>query len=181
MSNDDESEQICKPFPGWFPPPVGLSEIKRVFGDIKLRKTSSGSYTIVEPARWESDNMTIVKVVGYDRPLFVNRSIAPFIVEGFRQCNALNDGYKIVRLGFFNPRFKGTDSGALSLHSWGVAFDLNPDANPMVRVAKGEDRSVLKRDLPDAWIQIFKSLGFVWGGDFKNHYDPMHFQYAKGY
>jgi peptidoglycan hydrolase-like protein with peptidoglycan-binding domain len=54
-----------------------------------------------------------------------------------------------------------------SVHSWGVAFDIN--ANP--RPGKVH---------PDL-VKHFKEWGFSWGGDFKGNFDPMHFQYASGY
>ena len=54
-----------------------------------------------------------------------------------------------------------------SVHSWGIAFDIN--ANP--RPGKVH---------PDL-VKHFKEWGFTWGGDFKGNFDPMHFQYASGY
>jgi peptidoglycan hydrolase-like protein with peptidoglycan-binding domain len=54
-----------------------------------------------------------------------------------------------------------------SVHSWGIAFDIN--ANP--RPGKVH---------PDL-VKHFKEWGFTWGGDFKSNFDPMHFQYASGY
>jgi D-alanyl-D-alanine carboxypeptidase len=72
-----------------------------------------------------------------------------------RQC-------KSARTGRFIP-------GCVSLHSWGIAVDINPgrlnattDGQPLAGVRK-----------------IFISYGFVWGRTFKSNVDPPHFQYAK--
>ena len=66
--------------------------------------------------------------------------------------------------GCFYPRFiAGTSQ--LSLHSFGIALDLNVPGNQ--RGTVGEmDRTV---------VSIFKKWGFAWGGDW-NYTDPMHFQ-----
>ena len=68
--------------------------------------------------------------------------------------------------GCYYPRYIGRDaSNGLSLHSWGIAVDLNVPGNQ--RGTVGEmDRRV---------VAIFKKWGFAWGGDW-NYTDPMHFE-----
>lgn len=71
--------------------------------------------------------------------------------------------------GCYVPRFIASDpSKGLSLHTWGMAVDLNVPGN--LRGTTGEmDRRV---------VNIFKNWGFAWGGDW-NYTDPMHFELAK--
>jgi hypothetical protein len=71
--------------------------------------------------------------------------------------------------GCYVPRFIASDpSKGLSLHTWGMAVDLNVPGN--LRGTSGEmDRRV---------VSIFKKWGFAWGGDW-NYTDPMHFEMAK--
>ena len=71
--------------------------------------------------------------------------------------------------GCYYPRFIANDPGkGLSLHSWGIAVDLNVPGNQ--RGTVGEmDRRV---------VAIFKKWGFAWGGDW-SYTDPMHFEMAK--
>ena len=71
--------------------------------------------------------------------------------------------------GCYFPRFIGYDPAkGLSLHSWGIAVDLNVPGN--LRGTVGEmDRGV---------VAIFKKWGFAWGGDW-NYTDPMHFELAS--
>lgn len=69
--------------------------------------------------------------------------------------------------GCYYPRFIA-GSTQPSLHSFGIALDLNVPGNQ--RGTVGEmDRSV---------VQIFKKWGFAWGGDW-SFTDPMHFELAR--
>lgn len=70
--------------------------------------------------------------------------------------------------GCYAPRFIGSDpSNGVSLHTWGIAVDLNVAGNQ--RGTRGEiDRRV---------VAVFKKWGFAWGGDWARP-DPMHFELA---
>jgi hypothetical protein len=71
--------------------------------------------------------------------------------------------------GCYYPRYIAHDPAkGLSLHSWGIAVDLNTPGNQ--RGTVGEmDRRV---------VSIFKRWGFAWGGDW-SYTDPMHFEMAE--
>ncbi len=71
--------------------------------------------------------------------------------------------------GCYYPRYiNRSPEYGLSLHSWGIAVDLNVPGN--LRGTVGEmDRTV---------VTIFKKWGFAWGGDW-SYTDPMHFEMAK--
>jgi hypothetical protein len=139
--------------------------------------------------------------------LIVNKAIAEEIVEIFTELYEAK--YPIERMvlvdeydaddnnsmaannsSAFNYRvIEGTNR--VSLHSFGMAIDINPYYNPYVhevdgeRVvtpvegAKYEDRSL---DCPyyiqseDICYQAFIKRGFTWGGDWKNTKDYQHFQ-----
>jgi hypothetical protein len=68
--------------------------------------------------------------------------------------------------GCYYPRYIGRDpANGLSLHSWGIAVDLNVPGN--LRGTTGEiDRGV---------VEVFKRWGMAWGGDW-SYTDPMHFE-----
>ncbi|GAB2745109.1 M15 family metallopeptidase [Nocardioides pakistanensis] len=70
--------------------------------------------------------------------------------------------------GCYAPRFiAGDPAKGLSLHTWGIAVDLNVQGN--LRGTTGEiDRRV---------VEVFKRWGFAWGGDW-SYTDPMHFELA---
>ncbi len=71
--------------------------------------------------------------------------------------------------GCYVPRFIAHDpSKGLSLHTWGIAVDINVPGNQRGTVGQ-MDRQV---------VGIFKRWGFAWGGDW-SYTDPMHFELAR--
>jgi hypothetical protein len=73
--------------------------------------------------------------------------------------------------GCYNFRAKRGNPKSLSMHSYGIAIDLDAAHNAF----KGHTRR-----MPDAAVHIFKDNGAVWGGDWSpGSYDPMHFQWAR--
>jgi len=72
--------------------------------------------------------------------------------------------------GGFNFR-KITDGQSLSLHSFGIAIDWDPENNPR--------KKPLTRTLPDWWYDIWKAHGWSDGRHFPTP-DPMHVQFATG-
>lgn len=68
--------------------------------------------------------------------------------------------------GCFNPRYIDRDaSRGLSLHSWGIAVDLN---------VPGNQRGTVGEIDPEV-VAVMKRWGFAWGGDWA-FTDPMHFE-----
>lgn len=60
-------------------------------------------------------------------------------------------------------------SSAPSVHSWGLAIDINAVTNWMGRQDRG--------DIP-VWLEnLFAEFGFDWGGNWESRPDPMHFEF----
>lgn len=72
--------------------------------------------------------------------------------------------------GCYNLRYVRGRDGIMSLHSWGIAIDLNAADNPL-----GGDSS-WSNEFVDAWEKI----GWSWGGRFHRP-DPQHFQWAGSF
>lgn len=88
-----------------------------------------------------------------------------YVTQGYERV------YPIRQLGCFVPRHKMNDpKRSLSLHSYGIAIDVNWRTNP---VGKNGDMS---KDL----IRIFRRYGWTWGGSWRRPKDPMHFEYYSG-
>jgi hypothetical protein len=68
--------------------------------------------------------------------------------------------------GCYAPR-RIQPSGTLSLHSWGLAVDLNAASNPVGGDSNQDPRLV----------RAMERHGFSWGGDFQTVPDPMHFEF----
>jgi hypothetical protein len=70
------------------------------------------------------------------------------------------------------------DSDRLSMHSFGIAVDLNAGLTEYWKWKyKNETDDVTYRNsLPYAIAQVFERHGFIWGGKWY-HYDTMHFEY----
>lgn len=56
-----------------------------------------------------------------------------------------------------------------SNHSWGLAFDINADRNPM--------GNPLRTDMPNWMPVLWASQGFRWGGTYAGRKDSMHYEY----
>lgn len=70
--------------------------------------------------------------------------------------------------GCWVPRFIGRDSTrGLSLHSWGIAFDLNVATNQLGT----------EGDMDPRVVDVMARWGFAWGGLWSDP-DPMHFELA---
>ncbi len=69
--------------------------------------------------------------------------------------------------GCFNIR-KIKGSAQMSLHSWGMAIDINASGNGLGQ------QPIISPEL----VQCFLDAGFDWGGNFKR-LDGMHFQLAQ--
>jgi len=103
----------------------------------------------------------------FGRPITVNALIVPYLDRVQTDIQDKKINYSFDNVQAFNLRAK-RDGGGLSLHSWGIALDINPERNP-----QGGDS-----DIPPAVIDIFKKHGFFWGGDWTGQdRDPMHFEW----
>ncbi len=159
-------------------PPNGLSAILATFGNIYEYLRDDGS---LDP-RWEGEQLAQASL-----PFPIPLSWAPSQSVRAIQCHAkLVDTFAGVFKaieerglkeslrtygGCFNFRSKRT-SGKLSVHSWGIAIDLNPDSNP-----QGSSG-----DMDPTVVEVFREFGFKWGGDWAGRSkDPMHFQFCTGY
>lgn len=96
----------------------------------------------------------------------VNASAAPRFI-GFLKALS-KTGYKIHSLGGLNVRpIDGTNT--YSLHSYGLAIDINPSENP---VSYGRPVTNLPRGIG----RLAAKYGLVWGGDWHGQKkDAMHF------
>ena len=79
--------------------------------------------------------------------------------------------------GCFNIRKKRGLNSA-SLHSWGIAIDINASDNPLGKTRE-ELVAMGKKPFSEGFLQCFRDAGFTCGADWKNRPDFMHMELAN--
>jgi hypothetical protein len=140
------------------------SRAAKAFGAFSYRWYDDG--TIEPDARWVSQNIVRATVPIIGR-VTCHRLMVPQLRAALAEVQAAGLAHLIRTFdGCYVPRFIERDpSHAISLHTWGIAIDL--DASTNQRGVRGTmDQRV---------VDIFKRWGFRWGGDW-SYTDPMHFE-----
>lgn len=148
---------------------------------------------VLYPEYWSTDQMIRVG------QLVVHKAIEGRIQKGFAQLCAArfpianmvpivaydwNDEHSMAanNTSAFNHRnIAGTNR--LSLHGYGLAFDLNPLWNPCrldgVWKPEGARFDPRQPGALEVWVvQLWEDMGFDWGGRWTNPLDMHHFQMA---
>lgn len=103
------------------------------------------------------------------KKIYCNKDLAPLLKKALE--NLISTG-KIQELktwdGCFNIR-KKRGLSSMSLHSWGLAVDLNAAWNGLGT----------KGNMSAGFVKCFTDAGFEWGGNWSGRCDPMHFQIAE--
>ncbi len=124
------------------------------------------------------DSANLVNIVFLGKGVTVHKSIvADLQIIDTAWKNSTNPAirnYRINSVGGFNPRSATGTSTTPSAHAFGLAIDINPSANPYVNSS-----SPCTTDMPLAFVQLFTSRGFGWGGYWKTKKDAMHFSRAS--
>lgn len=119
--------------------------------------------------------LTRVEFLG--RSFKVNQYVAPYLLEANRRLADAGVSYRAESGGGYHfrrtwgrPAETETTTEELSLHSWGVAIDINPGQNP--------PHSDGSTNVPPEMVSIMRDCGWAWGGNWRgDQYDPMHFQF----
>lgn len=168
-----------------------------LFGEFEFRHTPvpSNPEKIEILGGWEQENIVTVRVPQLDRCLFAAGAHYAVRETGVIKCHRLAEAAFLELFarwgeaglldriltcaGAFNARLKRGHTKAkpanLSNHSWGTAIDLNAWENPLGHVPVGIGSRGAVREL----VGIANSLGFFWGGHYKNRPDGMHFELAR--
>ncbi len=107
----------------------------------------------------------------------INRQFIPSLQRidaRWRQMGASR--YRVTSVGGYNCRnIAGTNRR--SNHAYGIAVDINPAQNPHTFPG---DRNYGQTNMPPEFVQLFRSEGWGWGGNWNSSKDTMHFSKATG-
>lgn len=186
-----ELERTVERTPG---PPL-LRDIVKVFGNPGTKQRPNKA--------WRKANIITVRdLPGVPSKWFFkcHTLIEPALREGLRRAEERSK-YKIERAGCFVLRhIRHNPSNPLSLHSWGVAIDIDAKYNRARKFRKGSGpvpftpawRALWPYGVDKQFVEAMESAGFRWGGvwgkrgdDFEErskrckYFDPMHFEYIS--
>ncbi|UCC74922.1 MAG: M15 family metallopeptidase [Gemmatimonadota bacterium] len=125
----------------------------------------------------------------------VHKAVEPYLREGLRRAQLSAPEYQIERLGGYVWRaIRHRRGNPLSMHSWGIAIDIDPHRNFSRKFAKGEGpeawspayMAIWPDGLPEPFVRAMQSCGFAWGSDWDEdglshdhtYYDAMHFEWV---
>jgi hypothetical protein len=112
----------------------------------------------------------IVAVARAGVTFYLRREIAP-LVATLLEATEKRYGYDVKpgqSWGFACRPIAGTRTP--SNHSWGLAVDINSQANPM--------GAAFRSNIPPAVVKMWWDCGFYWGGWYRSRSDAMHFEYV---
>ena len=140
------------------------SRAAQAFGAFSYRYFPDG--TIQPDARWVNGNIVTDTVPILGR-VTCHRLMFPQLRGALADVQAAGLASSLHTYnGCYVPRFiERNPAHAISLHTWGIAIDL--DASTNYRGIKGT--------MDPKVVEIFKRWGFRWGGDW-SYTDPMHFE-----
>ena len=144
------------------------SQAARQFGTLSYRVNPDGKVE-VDP-EWVRKNI-VTQAVPIIGRMTCNRLMFSQLIGALNEIVAAGLGDTIhpgQYEGCYWPKLI-EDSDHLSMHAWGLAFDINVPTNQ--RMTHG--------DQDPRMVAIFKKWGFRWGGDWKGTPDPMHFELAS--
>lgn len=148
------------------PIPKSLEEVIDIFGKIEYKDTNKGNITITNG--WANVNMVKIDLP-IVRKKWIHRKLVNAFTDSLTQIAEAGLDHRIAQFGTWSPRHKMHDiHKPLSLHSWGIACDIN----------WAQNRYGTNGNMHPKIVEAFEKHGFSWGGRWKTK-DPMHFEYYE--
>lgn len=172
--------------PAEFEFPRSRSGVQRVYGNPSWTKTGKGRGVDLDDA-WVHKSIRSFRLHTGKR-VRMHRLVGDRMVELFEQA-CTESGYCPSSVQTYVPRvIGGTDR--LSYHAIGIAFDVNPRANPWSGRLPNGELSELRKNMAEcdadgrsSFVKCYEDAGVTWGGRWsykgkKGWGDDMHFQFA---
>lgn len=167
------------------PPPGHLSraELVKIYGD-------PGHGADADP-KWRKANIVTVRdLPGIPSRFYfmTHRLIVDRLRATLTAAAEAAPDYQIERAASFVFRHqRHDDTRPLSLHSYGIAIDVDSDKNASRTFKRGGKPAPFSArwtalwpdGLPPAFVEAFERAGWTWGGRWDPFVDPMHFEYTR--
>jgi hypothetical protein len=146
-------------------------QVKARYGEFAMRRT--GRTTFVQDPGWVNRYLVTTHVQQLGR-VTCNRVILPALRAAMREITRRGLGATVHTADFqyeggcWNPNVIPGAQGTISRHSWGLAVDVNVDANSFGYRPHQDGRLV----------SVMRGHGFTWGGRWLMP-DGMHFEFAQ--
>jgi D-alanyl-D-alanine carboxypeptidase len=147
--------------------PVRPAELKAKFGEPAVRLPYGSDWVRLDPAfvrrHIVTRNVPVLGAVSCHRAMIrpLRAAMSELRRRGLARLVDPGD-----YAGCYAPR-RISPTGALSLHAWGLAVDLNASRNPFGGRSHQDPRLV----------RTMERHGFTWGGEWPTVRDPMHFEF----
>ena len=116
----------------------------------------------------------VYPIAGTSIKLQCAEAVAPLLIgfaSDFHRLIESLDGAQLDDWGYCFRDVRGV-TGKLSNHSSGTAIDLNATQHPLAKVGTFPNEKV------PMIRALAKKYGLIWGGDYRNRKDEMHFEIA---
>ncbi len=114
----------------------------------------------------------ITKINFMGKEIEVNKAVAAELTEINKEWLFTVDpeikNYKIDTIYGYVCKHVKNQPTKTSAHSFGLALDINPSQNPYTKTG-------CQTNMPPAFVRLFTSHGWGWGGNWSSVKDPMHF------
>jgi hypothetical protein len=169
-----------------FKPLIDNETRMKVFGELSYiaAPIKGNPENISIQGSWARDNLCITEIpqlIGiagapHDGKVQCHKSVADairFLFQDLEQRNLLD----LIHTwdGMFCPRFVRGSKTTLSNHSFGTAFDINVQWNPINKPPAIEGKLGCLYEI----VPVANTHGFYWGGHYAKRPDGMHFEYSR--
>ena len=169
--------------------PVGLAERDRIYGRPVISIGASGRFKVDRSFARRLSTIPAREFRNYHRRLYCHKIFHAYFIEAMRRAYEICPSWKPKKIGCFNPRRMRHSKDPrvpFSDHTYGIAVDIDPGRNRAFSRKKYPDRPKpfdvdwdIYSQIPEGVVLAFESVGFDWGGRWKNYCDPMHFSLRK--
>lgn len=147
------------------------SELPVLFGDIDSNpKASNVIWEHEQKHMMALDVPSLLRIQMGHAKIYCNRAMAVPLRQALDNIVERGLAAQVKSFdGCFCIRRARGDALRLSVHSWGMAIDINAATNQL------GTRGNMTTEL----AACFLDEGFIWGGEWAHRPDPMHFQYVQ--